>query len=114
MLNGSETILVIASGGTITMATLLSSVNQLFFDYPINEAIKYPCIHHQWLPDYVEYESNFSMDYLDALKDRHHNLKEVVSLVVVQRITQALSGNEIFAHLDSCKRSTTDAVWRLI
>ena len=110
MLNESASTVVIgASGGsTITTATLLSAVNHLFFDYPISEAIEYPRIHHQWSPNFVEYETNFSTNYLDALKDRHHLLKEVSSLAVVQGITQAYSGSEIFAHCDSRKGGTPD------
>lgn len=110
MLNESASAVVIgASGGsTITTATLLSAVNHLFFDYPISEAIEYPRIHHQWLPNVVEYEKNFSTDYLDALKDRHHQLQEVSGLAVVQGITQASSGSKIFAHSDSRKGGTPD------
>ena len=108
MLNGSENALVIgASGGSIiTTATLLSSINHLLFGYPINESIEYPRIHHQWLPNYVEYERNFSADYLSALKDRNHQLKLVSDLAVVQGITQTHS--EILAHSDSRKGGTPD------
>ena len=110
MLNESANAVVIgASGGSIiTTATLLSALNHLFFDYPINEAIEYPRIHHQWLPDYVEYETNFSTNYLNALTDRQHRLKEVSSLAVVQGITQAWPGSKIFAHSDSRKGGTPD------
>ena len=110
MLNESENALVIgASGGSIiTTATLLSSINHLLFGYPINEAIEYRRIHHQWLPNYVEYEANFPKDYLNALTVRNHLLKNVSKLAVVQGITQDWYGSEIFAHSDSRKGGTPD------
>ena len=110
MLNNSANTLVIgASGGsTITTATLLSSINFLFFDYNISEAIEYPRIHHQWLPNIVMYEPGFPIDYLDALKSRHHNVTEMADLGTVQGITQAHLGSTIFAHCDSRKGGTPD------
>ena len=110
MLNKSASALVIgASGGsTITTATLLAAVNHLFFNYPISEAIEYPRIHHQWLPDVVRYDVNFSTDYLDSLRHWHYNLTEVHTLAVIQGITQPWADSEIFAHSDSCKGGTPD------
>lgn len=110
MLNNSANTLVIgASGGSIiTTATLLSSINHLFFDWPISKAIEYPRIHHQWLPNIVSYEADFPVEYLEALKRRHHNVSKVSSLAVVQGISQALFGSTIFAHCDSRKGGLPD------
>ena len=110
MLNESASALVIgASGGSIiTTATLLSAINHLFFEYPISEAIEYPRIHHQWLPNVVRYETKFPTDYLNALRQRNHNLSEVHNLAVVQGIAQATSNGTIFAHCDSRKGGTPD------
>ena len=110
MLNESTSALVIgASGGsTITTATLLAAVNHLFFDYPISGAIEYPRIHHQWLPDFVFYETNFPVEYLNALKSRNHKLMGIPSLATVQGIMQASPNSSIVAHCDSRKGGTPD------
>ena len=105
MLNGSTNAVIIgASGGSIiTTATLLSTINLLFFGYPISEAIDEPRIHHQWLPNVVRYEEGFR--FLEALMSRNHVLEEASSLAVVQGITQLLNGT-IFAHSDPRKGGT--------
>ena len=109
MLNESESALVIgASGGSIiTTATLLSAINHLLFNLSISEAIEFPRIHHQWLPNVVEYENHFPVKYLDALRNRNHELKNVTGLAVVQGITQ-VTPDVIFAHCDSRKGGTPD------
>lgn len=110
MLNGSANAVVIgASGGSIiTTATLLSTINHLFFNYEIDEAIEYPRIHHQWLPNVVEYEPKFPEKYLEALRARNHSLNETGVLAVVQGITQAMTNGTIYAHCDSRKGGTPD------
>lgn len=106
MLNGSTNAVIIgASGGSIiTTATLISTINHLFFGYPIKEAIELPRIHHQWLPNVVRYEEEFSETILQELRDRNHELELAGGLAVVQGITQLAPPNgTIFAHSDSRK-----------
>ena len=108
MLNGSTNAVIIgASGGTkIITATLISTINHLFFGYPIDEAIESPRIHHQWCPNILEYEPNFSASIRRELENRNHVLKVVdpSESGVVQGITQAVpSDGTIFAHSDSRK-----------
>ena len=112
ILNGSSNAVIIgASGGSIiTTATLLSSINHLFFGDEISEAIERPRIHHQWLPNILKHEKNFSSDYLQFLKSLHHEIAPEPSsaLAVVQGITQAGPGSLIHAHCDSRKGGLPD------
>ena len=106
MLNGSTNAVIIgASGGSIiTTATLMSTINHLFFGYPINEAIELGRIHHQWLPNVVRYEDQFPANFCQELLNRNHMLELSSGLAVVQGITQLAPPNgTIFAHSDSRK-----------
>ena len=106
MLNGSTNAVIIgAAGGSLSpTATLLSTINHLYFGYPINEAIELPRIHHQWLPNVVTHEANFPTTFLQELKDRNHQLKVEDKLSIVQGITQLAPPNRIIlAHSDSRK-----------
>jgi len=112
ILNGSSNAVIIgASGGSIiTTATLLSSINHLFFGDDIAEAIEMPRIHHQWLPNVVQHEANFSSEYLQYLQSLHHNIDPNPSsgLAVVQGITRSAPGGLIHAHCDSRKGGLPD------
>ena len=61
MLNESTNVVIIsASGGSIiTTATLMCTINHLFFGFPINEAIELCHIQHQWLSNVVRYTDDF-------------------------------------------------------
>ena len=91
MLNGSTNAVIIgASGGSIiTTATLMSTINHLFFGLPINEAIESGRIHHQWLPNVVRYDNDFPANFCQELLDRNHMLEQTSVLAVDQGITQA-------------------------
>ena len=91
MLNGSTNVVIIgASGGSIiTTATLMSTINHLFFGLPINEAIESGRIHHQRLPNVVRYDNDFPANFCQELLDRNHILEQTSVLAVDQGITQA-------------------------
>ena len=108
ILNGSTNALVIgASGGAyIVTATIITMINHLYFEYSLEEAIMMPRIHHQWCPNEVLHENNFSETYLQELRDREHRISLNVSdeLGVVQGIMQlAPPDGIIFAYSDSRK-----------
>lgn len=110
MLNGSTNAVVIgAAGGSLSStATLLSIINHLFFGYSIEESIELPRLHHQWLPNVVTHEENFSTTFLQELKDRNHELIIEDKLSIVQGITQLAPPNgTILAHSDSRKGGKT-------
>ena len=113
ILNGSTNALVIgASGGKyIISATLLASINYLYFGHSIEEAIESPRIHHQWCPNKVKYEEEFSENLLQELRDRKHRIRKKYSrqLGVVQGIVQLEPPDgKIFAHSD-CRKGGVSA-----
>lgn len=76
---GQPELVIGASGGSrITSGILQAIVRIYWYNMPLLEAIAYPRIHHQLLPDVVEVES-FSMlgkATVSALRDMGHTLKE--------------------------------------
>ncbi len=61
-------------GSRIISAVLQVIVNAIDFHMPIAEAVGAPRLHHQWQPDEVLAEPDFSPDLLDALKARGHTI----------------------------------------
>src|SRR5450830_1836997 len=61
-------------GSRIISAVLQVIVNAIDFHMPIAEAVSAPRLHHQWQPDEVFAEPDFSPDLLDALKARGHSI----------------------------------------
>ncbi len=65
-------------GGRIITSVFLTLLNVLDFKYPLNIAIDKPRFHHQWLPDYIQYENGaFSPEVMERLTQYGHVLKEV-------------------------------------
>jgi gamma-glutamyltranspeptidase/glutathione hydrolase len=64
-------------GSTIINTVLQVVLNVVDFGLDAQEAVDAPRIHHQWLPDQIDYEPNAVVrDVEDALKRRGHVLKE--------------------------------------
>jgi gamma-glutamyltranspeptidase/glutathione hydrolase len=61
-------------------------VNVLDFRMNLQEAVNWPRIHHQWLPDELRMERGFSPDTLELLKSRGHEIKIVTSIGEVAAI----------------------------
>jgi gamma-glutamyltranspeptidase/glutathione hydrolase len=61
-------------GSRIISAVLQVIVNAIDFHMPIAEAVSAPRLHHQWQPEEVFAEPDFSPDLLDALKARGHSI----------------------------------------
>jgi gamma-glutamyltranspeptidase / glutathione hydrolase len=63
-------------GSTIITAVLQVLLNILEFNMGIADATAAPRIHHQWLPDRIEYEPGISPDTLNLLKEMGHSLDD--------------------------------------
>ncbi|HEY4981097.1 MAG TPA: gamma-glutamyltransferase [Pseudolabrys sp.] len=61
-------------GSRIISAVLQVIVNAIDFHMPIAEAVSAPRLHHQWQPEEVFAEPDFSPDLLDALERRSHRI----------------------------------------
>lgn len=76
---GRPKLVIGASGGSkITTAIATVALRNLFFNEDIKTAIDGPRIHHQFLPDKVWFEANFSPEILGTLVNRGHGLKLIM------------------------------------
>jgi len=62
-------------GPTIINSVLQVIVDVLDFGMNLQEAVNWPRIHHQWMPDELGMERGFSPDTIDLLKSRGHQIK---------------------------------------
>lgn len=74
VLKDGKPVLITGSpgGSRIISAVLQVIVNVLDFRMPLAEAVSAPRLHHQWQPDQVIAEQDFSPTLLDALAARGH------------------------------------------
>lgn len=98
VLKDDKPFMVIGSpgGSTIITSVLQSILNVIDLDMNIYDAIAAPKIHHQWLPDKIDYEKTaLSEDVKNNLISRGHKLNEVKSLGRLEGIVID-SGNKTF------------------
>ncbi|PVU95007.1 hypothetical protein BB561_002135 [Smittium simulii] len=102
--NGKPEIVLGASGGSrIITSTAQVLLNLLEFGNNLKEAVDYPRMHHQLLPNTLEVEPNFPNDIRSVLVSKGHDVKEVsVGQSVVQGI-RALDCGVIHAVSDGRK-----------
>ncbi|HEY5166777.1 MAG TPA: gamma-glutamyltransferase [Pseudolabrys sp.] len=73
--DGKPYLITGSPGGSRIISTVLQVItNVIDFHLPIAEAVSTPRLHHQWQPDEVFAEPDFSFDLLDALKARGHTI----------------------------------------
>ncbi|WP_461515742.1 gamma-glutamyltransferase [Porticoccus sp.] len=89
-------------GSTIITVVLQNILNVIDFDMNIAEATAAPRIHHQWLPDQVQYESGISLDTLNLLRQMRHQVAETPR--VLGKV-QAIVAEESVQH------GVTDSRW---
>jgi gamma-glutamyltranspeptidase/glutathione hydrolase len=61
-------------GSTIITVVLQMLLNMLTFDMNVADATAMARIHHQWLPDRIDYEPGISVDTLRLLRDMGHQI----------------------------------------
>ena len=87
--NGRPELVVGAAGGPrIISATLQTILNVLDFHMPVRAAVEAPRVHHQWLPDRLNFEAKIGTEERKALEQRGHSVREQSALGVVQAITR--------------------------
>jgi gamma-glutamyltranspeptidase/glutathione hydrolase len=72
-----ELVLGTPGGPTIINSVLEVLLNVVDFGMNVQDAVDFPRIHHQWLPDQLVMERGFSPDTIALLKARGHNVKVV-------------------------------------
>ncbi len=73
--NDGKWLMAIGSPGgpRIISAVLQTFLNYALFGMNIQEAVDYPRIHHQWIPDYIRIEKfSFAPLVLEALREKGH------------------------------------------
>jgi gamma-glutamyltranspeptidase/glutathione hydrolase len=78
-------------GPTIINSVLQVIANVVDFGMNSQEAVNWPRIHHQWLPDELRMERGFSPDTIELLKSRGHQIKIVNSIGEVA-VVRAVDG----------------------
>ncbi len=83
ILKNDNPYMIIGTPGGSTISTIVFQVilNVIDFGMNIQQAIDAPHIHHQWLPDKVDYEKfGLSADVLKNLKSKGHIIGDEISL----------------------------------
>jgi gamma-glutamyltranspeptidase/glutathione hydrolase len=86
-----ELVLGTPGGPTIINSVLEVLINVVDFGMNVQDAVDFPRIHHQWLPDQLVMERGFSPDTIELLKARGHQVKMVGGMGEVAAI-QARDG----------------------
>ncbi len=70
-------------GSTIITTVLQIILNTYHFDMGMQEAVNQPRMHHQWLPDIVQFESKgFAQELLDSLDQKGYNTLQTDSRII--------------------------------
>lgn len=70
-------------GSTIITTVLQIILNTHHFQMGIQEAVNQPRMHHQWLPDIVQFESDgFSQSLLDSLNQKGYNTLQKEQMII--------------------------------
>ncbi len=83
ILKDSKPFMIVGSPGGSTISTVVLQVilNVLDFGMDIQQAIDMPRIHHQWLPDVINYEKfGLSSDVIQSLQIKGHKMGELRTL----------------------------------
>lgn len=74
--NNQPYIIIGSMGGPrIITSVVLALLNVLDYGMNVQEAVDYPRIHQQWVPDVLYMEPEFPLDVQRGLRDLRHNVK---------------------------------------
>jgi len=103
ILKDGNPFLVIGSpgGGRIITSVYTSIVNVIDFKMSLDSAIDKPRFHHQWQPEYLQYEScSIDDEVMSKLKDKGHQVKQVSDYGRVEGILVDWKNRTYFGHTD--------------
>ncbi len=88
VLKEGKVFLVTGSPGGSQIITVVTQLllNVLEHNMNVQEATNTPRIHHQWLPDVLQYEPGISLDTLQLLKQKGHMIKPAQTMGSTQSI----------------------------
>jgi gamma-glutamyltranspeptidase/glutathione hydrolase len=85
--NGKPFLIVGTPGGTRILTSVMQVIqNVIDFKMGIQDAVNYPRFHHQWRPDQVQLEPQFSPDTRRLLEQRGHKVEDVRSICEIAAI----------------------------
>jgi gamma-glutamyltranspeptidase / glutathione hydrolase len=103
ILKDGDPFMIIGSpgGGRIITSVFLSILNVIDFKMTLDSAIDRPRFHHQWLPEYVQYEQGaIDSDVLAKLTEKGHELKQVSDFGRIEGILIDWKNHVYFGHSD--------------
>jgi gamma-glutamyltranspeptidase/glutathione hydrolase len=88
-------------GGRIITAVFETIINVIDFKMALDSAIDKPRYHHQWLPEYIQYESGAIDDEVMAkLREKGHDLKQVSDYGRVEGVLIDWDNHTYWGHSD--------------
>jgi len=88
-------------GGKIITSVFQTILNVIDFSFPLDIAVDKPRLHHQWQPDYIQYESGFfNKETMNYLLNLGHTLKEVPEFGRVEAILIDWDKHTYYGHSD--------------
>jgi gamma-glutamyltranspeptidase/glutathione hydrolase len=88
-------------GGRIITAVFETIINVIDFKMALDSAIDKPRYHHQWLPEYIQYEAGAIDDEVMAkLREKGHDLKQVSDYGRVEGVLIDWDNHTYWGHSD--------------
>jgi len=100
--NGNPFMILGSPGGGKIITTVFQTITSVVdFKLPLDAAIDKPRFHHQWLPEYVQYEAGaFDSTVVSGLIAKGHVLKTVGDFGMVEGILIDWKNHVYFGHSD--------------
>jgi gamma-glutamyltranspeptidase/glutathione hydrolase len=95
VMKGKQPVLILGSpgGSQIITAVAQTILNFTRFGLSLDEAVNYPRIHHQWLPDKIQIEENFfDINVKQDLIRLGHNIEEFKPITDIQAVAVLETG----------------------
>lgn len=88
-------------GGRIITSVFTTIINVIDFKMPLDSAIDKPRFHHQWLPEYLQYEAGAIDDeVLAKLQEKGHQVKQISDYGRVEAILVDWKNHTYYGHSD--------------
>lgn len=88
-------------GGRIITSVFTTIINVIDFKMPLDSAIDKPRFHHQWLPEYLQYEAGAIDDeVLAKLQEKGHHVKQISDYGRVEAILVDWKNHTYYGHSD--------------
>lgn len=97
-------------GGRIITTVFQTILNVIDFKLPLNLAVDRPRFHHQWYPEYVQYEEGaFDSTIISDLISKGHELKQIPDFGMVEAILIDWKNHVYYGHSDRRGYGKADA-----